>query len=186
VKVKLKDGSTTAARYNLVHARRNGKWQIAVGRDAPYVSEFDDDHLKQLEWLIGEWKPEGKDSELRIEFAWMGEHNFIKNTFLKVKDGKAKLTGGQIIGWNPKLGKIVSWHFDPQGGFGDDVWTKDGKGWLIDATGTLRDGGESAAVNSLTPVDANRFLWQSSNRTLDGVSLPDIGPITMVRVESKK
>ena len=36
-------------------------------------------------------------------------------------------SGGQIIGWNPKLGKIVSMHFDAKGGFGNDVWIKDGR-----------------------------------------------------------
>ena len=69
------------------------------------------------------------------------------------KDGKSTLTGGQIIGWDPKLGRIVSWHFDAEGGFGHDVWTKDGSKWVIEATGVFRDGSESTAVNV---ADAHR------------------------------
>ena len=103
----------------------------------------------------------------------MAQKNFIKNTFTATKDGKTTLTGGQIIGWNPKLGRIVSWHFDAQGGFGNDVWTKDGSKWVIEATGVFRDGSESTAVNIITPVDANSFTWQSVKRTLDGVALPN-------------
>jgi hypothetical protein len=96
------------------------------------------------------------------------------------------LSGGQIIGWHPKLGRIVSWHFGPEGGFGNDVWIKDGSKWVIEAKGVLRDGSESTAVNILTPVDANSFTWQSVKRTLDGVRLPDTPPVKIVRVPSGK
>ena len=96
------------------------------------------------------------------------------------------MTGGQIIGWNPKLGRIVSWHFDAQGGFGEDVWTKDGSKWVIEAKGTLRDGSQSTSVNIATPTDANSFTWQSINRTLDGVRLPDVPPAKLVRVQPGK
>ncbi len=176
----------TAARYTVVHAKRNGKWTMVFGRDAPYVPASNEDYLKDLEWLIGDWIPERKDLPLRLHFEWMAQKNFIKNTFAVTKDGQAAMTGGQIIGWNPKLGKIVSWHFDAQGGFGQDVWTKDGKNWVIEATGTLRDGSESTAVNMVTPINANSFTWQSIKRTLDGVSLPDTPPGKIVRVQPSK
>lgn len=172
----------SSARYTVVHAKRDGKWVMVVGRDAPYVSASNEDYLKDLEWLIGEWRPEAKDAPLRIKFEWMAQRNFIKNTYLTVKDGKATMTGAQIIGWNPKLGRIVSWHFDAQGGFGNDVWTKDGAKWVIEASGIFRNGSESAAVNVLTPIDAKGFTWQSLNRTLDGVVLPNTAPVKMVKV----
>ncbi len=96
------------------------------------------------------------------------------------------MTGGQIIGWNPRRGRIVSWHFDAQGGFGEDTWTKDGSKWVMEATGMLRDGSQSTSVNVVTPIDANSFIWQSIKRTLDGVSLPDTAPVKMVRVQPGK
>ena len=102
----------------------------------------------------------------------MPQKNFIKNIFTITKDGQATLTGGQIIGWNPKLGRIVSWHFGADGGFGNDEWTHDGSKWVIEASGVCRDGSESSSVNLLTPVDTNNFTWQSVNRTLDGVTQP--------------
>ncbi len=127
-----------------------------------------------------------KDQGLRIKFEWLADRNFIRNLYTVVKDGKSTLTGGQIIGWDPRLGKIVSWHFDAQGGFGHDVWTKEGAKWVIHAKGTLRDGSDSDAVNFITQIDANRYTWQSVNRTLDGVQLPDVGPITIERMSAKK
>jgi uncharacterized protein (TIGR02246 family) len=186
-KVKLPSADAPlGSRYTVVHARRDGKWIMVVGRDAPYVPGSNEDYLKDLEWVIGDWAIDAKDRPLRLHFEWMAQRNFIKNTYILTKDGKETLTGGQIIGWNPKLGRIVSWHFDAQGGFGDDVWTKDGSKWVIEATGVFRDGSESAAVNMVTPIDANSFTWQSVKRTLDGVSLPDIKPVKIVRVQSGK
>ena len=176
----------TAARYTVVHAKRNGKWTMVFGRDAPYVPASNEDYLKDLGWLVGDWSPAAKELPLRLHVEWMAQRNFIKNTYTVTKDGQSTLTGGQIIGWNPKLGRIVSWHFDAQGGFGQDVWTKDGSNWVIEATGVLRDGSESTAVNIVTPLDADSFTWQSIKRTLDGVSLPDTPPVKIVRVPQSK
>ncbi len=179
-------GAATGARYTVVHARRDGKWIMVVGRDAPYVPGSNEDYLKDLEWLIGDWTVDAKDRPLRLHFEWMAQRNFIKNTYLVTKEGQSTLTGGQIIGWNPKLGRIVSWHFDAQGGFGDDVWIKDGSKWVIEASGVFRNGSESTAVNIVTPLDANSFTWQSIKRTLDGVSLPNTPPVKLVRVQAAK
>jgi len=185
-KVKTKDGKSTAARYNVVHARRDGKWIMVAGHDVPYVSELDDDHLHELEWLIGSWKPEDKDAGPNMTFEWMGGRNFIKDTYTTDKNGQTKLSGGQIIGWNPKLAKIVAWRFDPEGGFGNDVWTKNGNKWVTEATATLHEGSDATAVNTITKIDGNHFTWQSTDRTLDGVQLPDATPVKMVRIQGQK
>ena len=186
-RVKMpKDKGTTAARYTVVHARRDGKWIIVVGHDLPYVSASNADYLKDLDWMIGEWKADGKEAGIRIKSEWMAQHNYIKNTYNVIKDGEPTLTGAQIIGWNPKTGKIIAWHFDANGGYGNDVWTKDGAKWDIEATGVFHDGSETTAVNIITPIDANSFTWQSVRRTLDGVRLPDVGPVKIVRVAAEK
>ena len=186
-KVKLPGvDAPLGARYTVVHARRDGKWIMVVGRDAPYVPGSNEDYLKDLEWLIGDWKLEAQDRTLLLHFEWMAQRNFIKNTYAVTKDGKSTLSGGQIIGWNPKLGRIVSWHFDAEGGFGNDVWTKDGSKWVIEASGVLRNGSESTAVNVLTAVDANTFTWQSLKRTLDGVALPNTAPVKLTRMQRGK
>ena len=179
-------GGTSAARYTVVHARRDGKWIMVDCRDTPYVPGSNEDYLKDLEWLIGPWTTDAKGEGRRIAFEWMCERNFIKSSFTVTEGDKTTLNGGQIIGWNPKRGRIVSLHFDAQGGFGNDVWIKDGSKWVIEASGVFRNGSESTAVNILTPIDANSFTWQSVKRTLDGVRLPDTPPVKVVRVPSGK
>jgi uncharacterized protein (TIGR02246 family) len=179
-------GVPTAARYTVVHARRDGKWFIAVGHDSPYVASSNEEYLKGLAWLIGDWNVEGKEHPLHLKFDWMAEKNFIKCTYTVTKNGQSTKSGSQIIGWNAKSGQIVSWHFDAQGGFGNDVWVNDGAKWVIEGSGVLRDGAESTAVNLLTPIDANSYTWQSVERTLDGVALPSTPQVKVVRSEPEK
>lgn len=189
-RLKSPAGEASAARYTVVHARRDGKWIMVDCRDAPYVPGSNEDYLKDLAWLVGEWtaasKTDAKADAPLIKFEWMCERNFIKSSFNITKGDKTTLEGGQIIGWNPKLRRIVSLHFDANGGFGNDVWIKDGSKWVIEASGVFRDGSESKAVNVLTPIDADSFTWQSVKRTLDGVRLPNTPPTRIVRVKAGK
>jgi uncharacterized protein (TIGR02246 family) len=186
--VKDPKGDSSAAKYTVVHARRDGKWVMVDCKDAPYVSAADEDYLKDLGWLIGDWKIDAKlpNEERRLKFEWLAGKNFIKSNFTVVKDGKTALAGGQIIGWHPKRGQIVSMHFDANGGFGNDAWIKDGSKWVIEASGVFRDGSDTTAVNVLTQIDDNNFTWQSVKRTLDGVKLPDTPPVKVTRVQSAK
>lgn len=185
-RVKPKGGEATAARYSVVHAKRDGVWSMVVGRDEQYVPASNEDYLKGLEWLIGDWTLDSKDHSLKIRFEWLAQKNFIRNTFTVVKNGQSTLTGGQIIGWHPKLGRVVSWHFSADGGFGEDTWTKEGAKWVIKAGGIARNGSESASINTITPIDDNSFTWHSAGRVLDGVRLPDAQPVKIVRVQPGK
>ena len=83
----------------------------------------------------------------------------------------------------PRTGQLRSWMFDDDGGFGDAAWTRDGKRWVLAATGVQADGGEVTATNILTPVDKDTFTWQSTERTLDGAALPSIPPVKVKRVK---
>jgi uncharacterized protein (TIGR02246 family) len=176
-------GPPTAARYTVVHVNRDGKWLMAVGHEAPYVSGGGPDHLKDLQWLIGQWLSESTVRPLRLKFEWMAQRNFIRNTYSLSGGDPDAIAGAQVIGWNPKLGRIVSWHFHSEGGFGSDVWIKDGEKWVIEATGVSADGSVSASVNVLTPLDANTYTWRSIKRSLDGVSLPSTPPVKITRVK---
>ena len=186
---RVRDASGTneaAARYTITHVKREGRWLMSVGRDEPYVPESNSERLKSLSWLIGEWASEEGERSLHSKCEWMAQHNFIRNTFTRVKEDKTAVTGVQLIGWDPRLGAIVSWHFDADGGFGHDVWTRDGVAWVIEATGLSHDGNESTAVNRLTPIDANRFAWQSRDRTLNGAPLANTASVKMIRVPANK
>jgi hypothetical protein len=50
----------------------------------------------------------------------------------------------------------------------------------------LRSGGGSSSTNILSPIDANSFTWQSTDRLVDGAALPDTEAVKMTRVESRR
>jgi uncharacterized protein (TIGR02246 family) len=168
----------TSARYSVLHVREGGRWLMAVLREWPDEGIS----LQDLGWLIGTWEAKGEESEVRTTYAWDTKKNAIRCRFtIKAKD--RIVTGTQILLKDPRDGELRSWVFDDEGGFGDSTWTRDGKRWVITATGVQSDGGELTATNILTPVNKDTFTWQSTERTLDDEELPDMPPIKVTRVK---
>jgi uncharacterized protein (TIGR02246 family) len=192
--VAVEDGTTevippdgtppSRARYTTVHVKKDGKWYLSSVRDAPYAAPSNYEHLRGLEWAIGEWADEGEKGEVaRVSFAWAENQNFIVSTFATTIKNIAVGGGTQWIGWDPAARKVRAWTFDNDGGFGEAVWTKDGNKWVVKTTATLRDGKRASSTNTITKVDADTVTWQSTDRTLDGKAVPDIKEVRMKRVK---
>ncbi len=180
------DGAANSAAYAIVHTRRDGKWLMASVREAPYAAVSNYERLRDLEWLVGSWKAEQGGQTLELNCEWTAKRNFMTRKYtLQAADGTTK-TGLQIIGWDPLAAKIRSWVFDSDGGFGSEWWTRDGKRWVLEATAVTRDGAAAASVNVLTLVDHDNFNWQSVQRDLNKVRLPDTALIKVARVKTKK
>ncbi len=132
------------------------------------------------------WTAKTGDQTLTLTCEWAEKRNFLNRKYsLKAADGTLR-TGLQIIAWDPILGKIRSWVFDADGGFGSEIWTRDGKRWVQEATAVTRDGGQTASTNVLTQLDHDNFTWQSVERSLNQVRLPDTALVKVSRVKSKK
>ena len=71
-KVKLPGKEATRDHVIPWFTPRDGKWTMVVGRDAPYVSGSNGDYLKDLGWLIGDWRSEPRPP-LHLHFEWMGK-----------------------------------------------------------------------------------------------------------------
>jgi uncharacterized protein (TIGR02246 family) len=177
-------GSTTA--YSIVHTKRDGKWLLASVRELPYAPASNFEHLRDLEWLVGSWTAKNGGQTLQLTCEWTAKRNFLTRKYvLTAADGTVK-TGLQIIGWDPQASRIRSWVFDSDGGFGSELWSKDGKRWVLEATAVTREGGEAVATNVLTRIDHDSFQWQSIERTLNEVRVPDTAPIKATRVKAAK
>jgi len=175
-----KEGPTTS-RYSLLLVREDGKWQLAVVREWPGEGIA----LRDLGWLIGTWVAKREGAEVHTTYEWWGNKSFIRCTFtIKEKDQTHK--GFQMIGEDPSTGQLRSWTFDEEGGFGAAEWTREGNMWMLDSAGVLPEGSTLTATNILTRLDDNSFTWQSVKRTQDGLEMPDISPIRVTRVKSKK
>jgi uncharacterized protein (TIGR02246 family) len=168
----------TTARYSVLHVREGGRWLMALLREWPYEGVS----LRDLDWLIGSWEAKTEDAEVRTVYEWDAKKNSI-HCRITIKGKDRNVTARQMLLKDPRTGELRSWIFDDDGGFGDGVWTRDGKRWVISAAGVEADGGELTATNILTPVNKDTFTWQSTERTLDGEALPNIAPVKVTRVK---
>jgi hypothetical protein len=138
--------------------------------------------LRDLDWLIGAWEAKNDEAEVRTTYEWDANKNSIR-CHITIKGKGRTINALQILLKDPRNGQLRSWIFDDDGSFGDGAWALDGKRWRIAASGVQADGGELTATNLLTPIDKDNFIWQSTERTLDGDDLPNIPPIKVTRVK---
>jgi len=177
-------GPPSRARYTIVHVKKDGQWYLDSVRDAPFAPPSNYEHLRGLEWAIGDWAGEGDKGEMeRISVSWAENQNFIHATFNTTIKNISVGSAHQWIGWDPIGKNIRSWSFDATGGFGEGSWTRDGKKWVVKTTSVLQDGKKAAATYVLTPVDGDTITLQSRDRTVDGNKVPDTKEVKMKRVK---
>ncbi len=177
-------GPPSRARYTVVHVKKDGQWMLSSVRDAPYAPPSNYEHLKDLEWAVGDWAAEGENGQAaHISFDWSEGQNFILGTFEATFKNIALSEGAQRIGWDPIKKEVRSWTFDEDGGFGEGAWSKDGDRWVIKSELVLPDGKKITATNVITRVDADTISWQSKDRTVDGKPAPDVKEVKMKRVK---
>lgn len=172
----------TTTRYSAVDARVNGQWKIVLCVE----SGNGQDHLDDLNWLVGKWKGSQKDQEMSLSFVWDEKQPILLAKISRTLKGKPAESGTIKIGFDPRRGVLHSWHSEDDGGHGHAQWRRDGSKWVISASGMTNDGHETAAENILTRVDNNNFTWRSINRMLGDQQLPDIAPLKMTRASDGK
>jgi uncharacterized protein (TIGR02246 family) len=170
--------------YSVLHVREDDAWRMATVREwVPDPQTLVS--LKDVEWLIGDWIGEGKETELRIKFAWDEDKAFLQGRWSLKRGDRMVSSGTQIIGKNP-LGGLRSWNFDNNGSFSEAVWERDGDRWVIQANGTLPDGSETTATNIMIPLGKDAYTWQSIERTAAGTALPPTAPAKVTRAKPAK
>ena len=164
-----------SSRYSVLHVREGDKWLMAI------VKEWTGDTIKELDWLIGEWKASRDGLEITAKYEWELDGAFIRSRFTVKQDGETT-TGLQIIGMDPATGGMRSWSFESNGGFGHSLWDRDGKSWVLDASGVQPDGSIATARVVVTRVDDKTLTWHTTERTLDGDRLPAMPPLKVTKV----
>ncbi len=190
----LEDGSTSVifpdgtpparGRFSNVFVKQDGKWLLASVRESAYLPSTNAVHLEGLAWAIGAWQTDPKSPEVsHTEFAWGDNGNFIVSRQAITLKDQLISSGTQFIGWDASSSEIRSWNFESDGGFGEGVWTAGANGWSVRTTATLPNGKKLLAVNTISRNDDGSINWQSTDRKLDGKSLPDTEKIKLTRVE---
>lgn len=171
--------------YSVVHVKENGKWKISAVREtsSSVEPEVQTHPLESLSWLVGDWQDQSSDG-LKIETScnWTEGGHALRRSFSVSDNGKVIKKGTQVILWDVRLGKIRSWIFDSDGGFGNGFWEAiDSKTWSVDAEYQLADGGLAKATNIYSNITNDRFSFTSVNRTIDGVQLEDMPSIMVLK-----
>jgi len=173
---------SSRARYTIVHARKDGKWYLDSVREAPDIPLSNYEHLRGLEWLIGEWTDEVNQGEAaRISFDWTDNQNFVVSHFTTTVKGAMIAGGTQWIAWDPVSKAVRCWIFESNGGFGEGAWSNGGNTWTVKTTLVLPDGTRTTARNVVTRGDADSITWEVRDRINNGKPLPDIKPTRMKR-----
>lgn len=175
------DSTPSTGKYVAIEVKQDGQWRIASIRDLTETELTPADHLKELEWLIGDWVQEGDDAVVTTSISWTDNKSFLLRTFEVKVAGKPALSGSQRIGWDPLTKQIKSWVFDDQGGYGDGLWMRSGDQWVIKATGVRSDGRVATATQVLTYVSDNMMRWKSIDRTRGDAITTDIEEVTLVK-----
>jgi len=164
--IVTKDESDAAqVSYILIRTKIGNGWPIVSLRDYDDADLTPNERLQPLAVLVGDWVNEGNDAAVRISYRWSDDKNFLLGDFHVGKNGSTVMQSTQRIGFDPLAGKIRSWMFDSDGGFGEGLWThlEDGS-WVIKSTAVLPDGQTGSATITLTPKGKDRYTLKGTDR----------------------
>lgn len=168
-----KDGAVETNRVTATWVKQAGRWLIASVRDLPeQPGDAADRDMKAMKFLVGDWTAEGKGLTVKLNVKLgMGDKFAFLN--FDIKKAKESLTVLQIVGHDPTEGILRSWAFDSAGGFSEGEWIKEGGAWIGEMVGVLPNGQVGAATNTIVVTGPNSITFQSKNREVDGVFVPD-------------
>ena len=181
LQLKNDEGKIIASTWqDIALVREGGQWKLA------FVREWDRDigldvSLNELEWLIGTWQAVTPDRKVTITYEWDENKAFIRGKFIAREGADVIESGTETIGKDNAEGVVRGWIFQSDGGFGDGVWTREGRKWSVDVHGVASDGRQLTATTIYVHVDPNTFTWQAVNQAFDGVPVPDTQPVKVTR-----
>ena len=180
---RKKGEPSVAGRCSLVCTKDGNKWLIAslreVAEDEQHASHHE--HVRQLEFLIGDWVNQGGHSDVHFTCRWDEGLNFLVRDFAVQVGGQKTMTGTQRIGYDPLTGHLRAWIFDSAGGYADGYFHRDGDIWILKTSGVTADGQMASGTQMFGPIDAHRLSWKPVDYVIGGERLPDIPPVTIVR-----
>ncbi len=180
-------GPAQVARYTAVHVKVDAKWLLASVRETNVELPSSFAKIESLGWLVGTWTAQHDGTKVRTTVRWIANNSFLERQYTVSTDGIVTSSGRQIIGWDPKIGKIRSWSFDATGGYGSGVWTATPEGWQIEQSGVLADGTPTSSRDTWVriPGEDNVLGWRSVARFAGETRLPDMPEVVLDRAIAK-
>ena len=180
-RVKSASEPETLRHYTLVYVKKDGRWLYSSVCEEHARTIAHHEHLKPLQWLVGEWVDQSSDSTVHASCHWSPAKNFLLRDFTVHVQGRPVMTVNQRIGWDPLTRRIKAWVFDSEGGYGEEFWARKGQQWVIKSTAVLPDGRTASATHVLTPTGPNSARWSSTERTVGDRCIAEPAEYVMVR-----
>lgn len=136
------------------------QWEFERQKKAPTPS--DEASIKELEFLIGEWKAESEGGGKTLwTFEWNPNKNVIENVVTGVDaNGDIKFENRGMMGWDPRSRRIVNRCFARDGEATDFFWEKQTDGvWK-----SWHGGGKGSGT--VTVIDGNTWRITGAKTTL--------------------
>jgi uncharacterized protein (TIGR02246 family) len=177
-------GTAPETRFLMMLVNKDGKWLISTASEisATPSPANGKDAVNELGWLVGKWKAERNGAFAQMTAEWIANKNFIHCKFEINKPNQAPQTDYQIIGWDAERDQLTFWAFLDNGGHGYGTWFRRGDKWLVESNAVDPDGGMSRAINVIEPTNPNSFVWQSINRSINGIAVADSAPLKVDRI----
>ena len=179
-------GAPGISNYTAIHVKVDGKWLLASVRESLVETSASSGDLADLDWLIGDWTAEENGVRTESKCRWIVNKKFVERSYTTTQVDGNLTSGLQIIGWNSQASHMQSWNFSADGGHAIGVWSATEGGWLAKVSGTTGQSVSTTAVNLLKRLDNNAYVWQSLDRTLGEVRLPDTDKVVIRRKPTPK
>lgn len=177
-------GLPSRTHYTNFLVKKDGQWLLASVHESAYVPPSHYDQLQPLEWLVGEWVEDTKDSRVgRVTFQWTPDRNFLVGTRAVAVGDLLLDNGSERIGWDPAAKMIRSWNFEPDGGFSQGTWKSDGDKWVITTSLVSASGKTVTATISLAHTDPDTITLQPRVQKPGEKTPTDMPPIKMKRAK---
>lgn len=173
-------------RYNCNYVKKGDTWLIAELNEAALPpADAGTVALEELSWMVGSWKDNVPGLSVATTTEWTKNKHFLRRSVTVTREEGDPLDATEVIGYDPVAGKIRSWVFDSEGGFGEGAWRRDGDKWIISFKATAPDGTTSSAQQVLTYLDANKYTWESISRQSQGETLPNLDKVEIIRTKAE-
>lgn len=176
------DDDTNVVNFTTLLMKNGDKWLVEEATESPLATPATPyDGLKDLGWMVGNWKDDLEGISVTSEVKWSDNKNFLLKKYTIVAGDDTPQSGTQIIAWDPRSKSIRSWTFCHDGSFGEGAWSQSGNEWRVKFNHTNADGSLLSGMQLINKTDADTITVQVIGQEEDGEPQPNGPVVKMIR-----
>lgn len=167
-------GEISRTHYITTHVKQqDGSWRIASVRELKQFTASPHERLKDLAWLIGNWREEVEGTSISTRWNWSDDGNYLISEFSVRQSQNLAWKGTHRIGWDAERKQFRSWIFESSGGTGEGWWSpSDDDSWTVNLTTVNVFGNRSSSTLRYQPAGKDVITLTQTQHVRAGVSMP--------------